>query len=262
MIAAGHPRLNFDFAEYQRRLPKHWLEKERTEDGYKPRSPDFPVKEWLIGRAAHAEAAYALLADRAERAEKGDERTPWPEFAEFNCAACHHDIPDEQRRTESYLGERKLGSLAWQTIWPMSYGGFLRDRVTIGERIPQKRLLDEMERSRPAGPKVVLPLAQESAKQTAAWRKKLVGLPDATVMQLHLDSWHSEYSREQPVDGDQIGQMLYALAGIQRAKLQRAEGKPHPAFTEAFVNVREKKWSEANGNIKTLREALIGPRPK
>src|SRR6476660_5000791 len=27
MIAAGHPRLNFDFADYQRRLPPHWQEK-------------------------------------------------------------------------------------------------------------------------------------------------------------------------------------------------------------------------------------------
>src|SRR5262249_37850457 len=33
MIAAGHPRLNFDFGEYLRRLPAHWQEKDRAAAG-------------------------------------------------------------------------------------------------------------------------------------------------------------------------------------------------------------------------------------
>ena len=30
LIAAGHPRLNFDYATYVRSLPPHWTEKDRT----------------------------------------------------------------------------------------------------------------------------------------------------------------------------------------------------------------------------------------
>ncbi len=128
MIAAGHPRLNFDFAEYQRRLPKHWQEKNRTLKG----TPTVEVNEakvWYVGRVAHAEAACKLLADRAARAEAGDKRSPWPEFAEFNCASCHHNlrVPNERdkhgdwRKSAEYLDGRPPGNPAWQTIWPLTH---------------------------------------------------------------------------------------------------------------------------------------------
>ncbi|MFO0801822.1 MAG: hypothetical protein U0791_01680 [Gemmataceae bacterium] len=84
MIAAGHPRLNFDFAEYQRWLRPHWQEEDR--------SPEFEVKAWLVGRAAHAEAATKLTADRESRGKAGS--APWPEFAESSCVSCHHKLED------------------------------------------------------------------------------------------------------------------------------------------------------------------------
>ncbi len=252
MIAAGHPRLNFDFAEYQRRLPKHWQEKDRAGEKFVFRSPEFPAKEWLIGRVAHAEAACRLLADRAERAEKGEQQTPWPEFAEFNCAACHHDIPDEQRRTDSYLGERKLGTLAWQTLWPGSYR--LKDS---NEPTPQDRLRELMQSRRPPGPKQVQPLALDATKQAADWRYSVSRFPDSTVLGMVLAFQRVDLPKHS-VDGDEIGQMLYGLTALQRTRRE----PPHPAFAEAFANVKKKKWSAANANIKTLRDALIGPRPK
>jgi hypothetical protein len=87
MIAAGHPRLNFDFAQYQHLLPRHWKETDT--------SPDFDVKAWLVGRAAHVESAWRLSADREERARENDPRTPWPEFADWNCVSCHHRILED-----------------------------------------------------------------------------------------------------------------------------------------------------------------------
>jgi hypothetical protein len=84
MIAAGHPRLNFDFAEYQRWLRPHWQEADR--------SPEFEVKAWLVGRAAHAEVADKLTKDRESRGRAGE--APWPEFAESSCVSCHHKLGD------------------------------------------------------------------------------------------------------------------------------------------------------------------------
>lgn len=84
MIAAGHPRLNFDFADFQRLLTPHWKE----EDG----SSEFEVKAWLVGRAAHAEAAAKLTADRETRGKAG--AATWPEFAESSCVSCHHKLGD------------------------------------------------------------------------------------------------------------------------------------------------------------------------
>lgn len=84
MIAAGHPRLNFDFADYQRRLSPHWFEEDQ--------SPEFEVRAWLVGRVAHQESALLLHEDRRNRAKANDSRTPWPEFADWNCVSCHHPI--------------------------------------------------------------------------------------------------------------------------------------------------------------------------
>lgn len=84
MIAAGHPRLNFDFATYQHSLPKHWREKDD--------SPEFEVRASLIGRTASLEMACRLSHDRLERSKAKESRTPWPEFAESQCVSCHHSL--------------------------------------------------------------------------------------------------------------------------------------------------------------------------
>gem|GEM_PF-2778587 len=95
MIAVGHPRLNFDFADYQRRLPPHWFEQDR--------SSGFELRAWLVGRAARGEAASRLGADRGTR-------TPRPEFANFSCVSCHHPLDGSFPRKE--------GKLTRETAWP------------------------------------------------------------------------------------------------------------------------------------------------
>ncbi len=112
MIAAGHPRLNFDFATYQFMLPRHWLERDRSNPHAAP-DRDFEARAWLVGRVAHAEAACRLTADRAKRAD------PWPEYAEYSCVACHHRIGDEKAAYPSSDAKR-LGTLPWQPIWPVT----------------------------------------------------------------------------------------------------------------------------------------------
>lgn len=104
MIAAGHPRLNFDFADYQRRLPPHWLEEDR--------SPEFEVKAWLFGRVAQVEAARVLEEDREKRAKANDPRTrtPWPEFSDGKCVSCHHRVGN------GYPGS--TGKLQRPSRWP------------------------------------------------------------------------------------------------------------------------------------------------
>ena len=87
LIAAGHPRLNFEFGSYNAIYPKHWdgrLEKART--------PDLEARAWLIGRLVTARNALDLLAARASNAHENVSDAPWPEFSEFACYACHHDL--------------------------------------------------------------------------------------------------------------------------------------------------------------------------
>jgi cytochrome c554/c'-like protein len=102
LIAAGHPRLNFEFSAFHAHLPRHWSDaKDRAGKA------DFDAEAWVAGQLATAHAALDLLAARA-----GDAKA-WPEFAEFDCAACHHRLQDPSPRQK--LGVRKPGSWPWGT---------------------------------------------------------------------------------------------------------------------------------------------------
>ncbi len=82
LLAAGHPRLQFEFASFQAIFPKHWRPSEdRT------RYPDFEARSWAMGQVVAAKAALDLLAHRA-----GNPDSPWPELAESNCYGCHQNV--------------------------------------------------------------------------------------------------------------------------------------------------------------------------
>ena len=82
LIAAGHPRLSFEFAAYQRLGPRHWQPSGKVES-----QPDFTARSWALGQAATLEAVAKLLEVRVERATadlSAERPHRWPEFAEFS----------------------------------------------------------------------------------------------------------------------------------------------------------------------------------
>jgi hypothetical protein len=119
LIAAGHPRMDFEYGLFLAKMPKHWYESDE-----KARHPDFEARVWLIGQAASAKAAVDLLAQRAEGAKEN--KKPWPEFAEYACFACHHDLREPSPRQKAGYGERQPGSLPWGN-WYYSMAGALQD---------------------------------------------------------------------------------------------------------------------------------------
>jgi hypothetical protein len=117
LIAAGHPRLQFEMSSFLAILPKHWDVREE-----KRRHPDLEVRTWAIGQAASARGAVEVLAARAEKSqERVQSPLPqtWPEFAEYDCFACHHDLHSpswRQNRDLRRSADRispKTGSLSW-----------------------------------------------------------------------------------------------------------------------------------------------------
>ncbi len=84
LIAAGHPWLHFDVADYHRRWHKHW---DTAKDFALVGEKDFERRLGVFGQVASAAASLRLLAERA-----CDEKRPWPEFAELDCAGCHHHL--------------------------------------------------------------------------------------------------------------------------------------------------------------------------
>ncbi|MFO0852146.1 MAG: multiheme c-type cytochrome [Gemmataceae bacterium] len=90
LIAAGHPRLFFDYLTFLDRLPPHWSEDKRnTKDG-SPRPAETSLGAWSAGQMAAAKAGLDLYADRCKRAAGG--AAVWPELADLSCFACHHEL--------------------------------------------------------------------------------------------------------------------------------------------------------------------------
>jgi hypothetical protein len=100
LIAAGHPRLLWETAAYHALLPRHW------------RQPDNQAKLWAVGQASSAAAAAKLLADRAIAAERG--AGVWPEFAEYQCAACHHHLQPHGPSSVTTSDGLRPGAAPWE----------------------------------------------------------------------------------------------------------------------------------------------------
>lgn len=100
LIAAGHPRLNFEFSAYEASLPKHWRDAKPT-----AREPEFSSKSWALGQVVTSKAALELLVHRVD--------SPlWPEFTEYGCFACHHDLKQGNWRQQRGFAGRP-GELSW-----------------------------------------------------------------------------------------------------------------------------------------------------
>ncbi|WP_435017367.1 multiheme c-type cytochrome [Tundrisphaera sp. TA3] len=130
LIAAGHPRLNFDYAGQLAKLPKHW----RVGDD-KARHPDYEAKAWALGRLAGARAALDLLESRARRAAPDDSRAPWPEFSEYGCFSCHQGLDRTGGRSTVKSPGLIPGSLPWGS-WTLASApipGPSPGRLAIGE---------------------------------------------------------------------------------------------------------------------------------
>lgn len=220
MIAAGHPRLNFEFADYLHRLPAHWRERGRGDE--------FPIVAWVVGRVATAEAACRLLADRADRGA-------WPEFAEFNCFACHHNLePAGWRRTEP---GRAPGSLPWQPLWPVTRTDDFR-RLKIG---PVENaagavdgLLKAMQKPRPPAPGTANPPAMIAADLLAEVRREVVKSAGPDVARATR-----ELFRGMPLDRldwDTACQVYHGLAALERTRPNKQA--MNPGFDAAFKQLR------------------------
>jgi hypothetical protein len=188
LIAAGHPRLDFEFAAFLANMPAHWKPKDH-EVGY-------DAKVWGVGQAITAAAALQLLDYRAaESRSPGSAAKPWPEFAEYGCYACHHDFqPTSPRQTPAHYQGRTPGSLPWGTWYLLPLAGAL-------ERQP----LTE-------GGKAVLAQLKELRKlmeQPYPGREKAGA--ESRAIAARLQSWGEELART-PYDEPKVRSLLNAVA--------------------------------------------------
>ncbi len=112
LIAAGHPRLAFEYTAYHDLLPRHW-EQERLprvagRQGEPEYGGDFLARAWEIGQVTAARQAEAVAESR---------KAPVSDFADLDCYACHHDLRQPSWRQARPAGGNH-GRSDWYTFLP------------------------------------------------------------------------------------------------------------------------------------------------
>jgi hypothetical protein len=282
LIAAGHPPLKFEFGAYHANMPHHWDDRKDKEaktgskDG-RQAGPDFEVRAWAVGQMVTAEAALKLLARRANK-----ESVLWPEFAEYDCFACHHSLQPNGWRQENYLKRGRqppAGSLPWGTWYfsmPRVLGDFHNakglilsldkldremvkpfppnDKAALEVRAAEKELgllLDRLRRSEPIGTKEIAKLFSFLARDGDAIAG--AGWDGASQLWLGLAATHHAWKDSgKPPPPPPLAPTLKELAKVLR--FPKGLGSPGADFTpKAFrqrLDALQNELNETNGSRK------------
>jgi hypothetical protein len=242
MIAAGHPRLYFELAEFQRRLRPHWVERDRHRDPGTIAGPEFEARLWFVGRIANAEASCQLLAGRVGRANQGDD-VPWPEYSEFNCFSCHHQlVPTGWKQAPTNQLGTKGGSRRWQSIWPFTRIENLPSlsiNATLKSPLAQawkdlesvKKLVEKPKGSYSITVEQQAKIAAKSLKQL----RSIIGtLSDREVTLLVIELYRQ--NSLPTLNWDECCQMVQGLAALERVRIRSLGGEKleNPAFETTF----------------------------
>jgi hypothetical protein len=128
LIAAGHPRLAFEFTAYHALMPHHWQD---AKDNLA--RPDWDAAAWLLGESITTKAALELLSVRAGG-------KTWPEFAEYDCYACHHQLQNQSWRQQWNVDSSKRRLLPWND-WSF---GQLPYRIESAKTAVPSKALEEL----------------------------------------------------------------------------------------------------------------------
>jgi hypothetical protein len=236
LLAAGHPRLNFEFGSFLANVPKHWVEKERT--------PGFEAQVWAVGQVASAQAALTLLADRA-----ADERRPWPQFAELDCYACHHELrsPSWRQQRDRPL-ERTPGSLSFNP-WYFSLLGQVPGCEPPADLHKIATLLSKPQSDR----KEVAAQSQQAARDLQAILGKVASVRyDSQIVRRKLVTLARQGLKQPPENWDHAEQLCLALLALNQAHRDHLrEAKKEPSSpderTEAALKEIARKLAFPKG---------------
>src|SRR5262245_36411205 len=166
MIAAGHPPLRFEQASFEALIgTKHWDDRPQRK-----MEPEYEVQLWAAGRIAAAEAALALLEGRAKRAAGQQSGSPWPEFAEGNCFACHQPM---RSLTAGPSQSRSSGTVAWQSWNSAMLSSVVTTGSAEGNELPPVAVGQSLNRLRTAMNGSLEPPPAEIVEFAAAARTAL-----------------------------------------------------------------------------------------
>jgi hypothetical protein len=250
MMAAGHPRLNFELSAFRANLPPHW-----NVDDRKKRDPMSEARAWAIGQVASAKASLDLLADRASRADKA----PWPEFAEYGCYSCHAGLRHPSwRQTVRGFGKRRPGSLLYNTWYSAALPAVAVHTPPADGDVPAAfvSLGLAMSQGSPAAEKIA-DQARQASKQLELWLGQLdgAGFSQESVRKMRQALVPQDVTAEKR-NWDDVEQIALGAAALSQAldepPLRESLGKLFEvlAFPESYES------PHGYPHVKGLDEAL------
>ncbi len=240
LIAAGHPRLNFELAAFMANLPRHW--------DNSAEAPDHEIRLWSAGQLASSRAR-GSAARPARCAAESDAPTralqpAWPELAEYDCFACHHDLsaPSWRQELAYTAGRRKPGTLPWGTwhfsrlqedLWPTVLRNPSHPTAAIADvRARMATLAAKSEQVAPLANTLAKSLCGDSTIAATDWTSpKIVSAMIQISNSEKLDSW------------DEAAQRYLALVALANSHRRTAGGNekqpPHADIQSRLEAIRK-----------------------
>lgn len=258
MIAAGHPVLRFDMTLFQCNLPAHWhISNERVfESQASTESPvlraDVPtLHEYEIARLRTLELAATLSRERTS----ANPHVPQPEFAEFNCFACHQQLTVNS--TASGTRQQLLWNLWYTADLPFEPLPQASVRTDIKSTIVKLQDRADAERKHVVNSGVSTPVTQDTVR--AAF-EKLGTVKESQWQRAVTRYWKARLTllnSRTSLDQAEIEQLDRQLSDVGRSALPKAAGgatRPRPMIGQ--FDLQELQFSSPRS-----KPSLLSPSP-
>lgn len=224
LIAAGHPRLNWEFSANSANYPKHW--RISTAEGNQ-----IDAQSWKVGQVATMAAALDLLEARADLAVK--KSGPWPEFTEYGCYSCHFSL-NEKLRSFPHDPAVPLGSPAWGS-WNTPMLKLLAEIDPTGLPIDAKlKAVRDVMGNLKSNPAAVAAPAKALRADLDAWLKangnKMLSPGDVAKLFDALNAKAQDTKNPVVTGWDSAAQLYLALTAVHASQKNLA-----PASTDALI---------------------------
>jgi hypothetical protein len=238
LIAAGHPRLAFEFTGYHALMPHHWDDRKDRDPAHGGRS-DFEKQAWLEGQLVTLETSLDLLKHRLT-----EKRV---ELAEFDCYACHHDLALVGKKQDRTFAERRPGELPWNT-WNTSRSGDVARMLGTKNELPIGELRRQMQKLGPVDPALV----DRSLGDLRDWIRLAQARPAAVF------SAHDELRKVQPTtpfgSWDEAAQYHNVVRALEQSRLDMNQPEI-PGLRGGLFDLRNALRAERRYRLPQAQEA-------
>jgi hypothetical protein len=193
-----------------------------------------------------------LLSYRADATNQA----PWPEFAEYSCFSCHHDLAEPSWRQKQASTKRKPGTLLWGT-WYRAMPAALAELQKQSKSVQTLADLQvRIERAGSSGESVVVMASAAHDKLADLKQALLASKLDAGTMRTFLLNNHARFG---DANWDREAQLYLACSALSRNKDKELRDiAAHLAFPKDFDSPQEyrRDWGQWDKKLHHLLDQL------